>query len=623
MLKVRYRISLLVLILLLLLVMSCNNKGSQEAVAVGGPSTIEENVEDPKGHDAGSLSAELDNLLNTFGVSEAGKRSIIRIKDVVTDAGIGSIESYRSYTNSELYTLLNDLGAAKIWEIIKADLELVKTQKEALEAINNVHKPKERQSLQVRFDSKKNEYPLHLKGLFNESDFNAVYRNVIGDKYVNEFTAIKAEATRIIKNGDVYELFSVQERVAIDEIQNIVTDASLVQDYKTYSRDEFNNLLNSLGDVKVNEMIKAYLSVQEIQREVFDIINNVKDEDIKRRLQARYDDKQKEYPLHLKRLFSDSIADTVYGRVISDNYVSEFVAIKEKAMQVMGGFDLYEGLPSREKSVVDFMRGIVTDANIGNVSDYKTYTVPEFYALLNSLGDAKIREMIKFNLDIFKIREEIEAAIAGLTEEKVKQALNTRLADSNSEYLLSVKGAFGASVADIIYHRFVNNFYINIYKDLKNKVEDPRVLDVYTWLSDEGKGVIDEIQGIVTDPNLGRAEGYRTYTDSEVNNLLNDLGDSKTGGMITAYLRGKAIQEIVLKAINAVSAGTAKQNLQNRFNAHKNGYALHLKGLFNSLSSDTVYNNVVHEKYSDGFLRIQDSIRLIPSNTADSTVSSN
>ncbi|AHF45650.1 BTA121 domain-containing protein surface lipoprotein [Borrelia parkeri] len=486
MLKVRYRISLLVLILLLLLVMSCNNKGSQEAVAVGGPSTIEENVEDPKGHDAGSLSAELDNLLNTFGVSEAGKRSIIRIKDVVTDAGIGSIESYRSYTNSELYTLLNDLGAAKIWEIIKADLELVKTQKEALEAINNVHKPKERQSLQVRFDSKKNEYPLHLKGLFNESDFNAVYRNVIGDKYVNEFTAIKAEA-----------------------------------------------------------------------------------------------------------------------------------------MQVMGGFDLYEGLPSREKSVVDFMRGIVTDANIGNVSDYKTYTVPEFYALLNSLGDAKIREMIKVNLDIFKIREEVEAAIAGLTEEKVKQALNTRLADSNSEYLLSVKGAFSASVADIIYDRFVNNFYINIYKDLKNKVEDPRVLDVYTWLSDEGKGVIDEIQGIVTDPNLGRAEGYRTYTDSEVNNLLNDLGDSKTGGMITAYLRGKAIQEIVLKAINAVSAGTAKQNLQNRFNVHKNGYALHLKGLFNSLSSDTVYNNVVHEKYSDGFLRIQDSIRLIPSNTADSTVSSN
>ncbi|WP_330730280.1 BTA121 domain-containing protein surface lipoprotein [Borrelia turicatae] len=487
MLKVRYCNSLLVLILLLLLVMGCNFKSPKDAAASGENSIVKKNEKDPKEHDTESLNAKLDNLLNTFGISEAGKRSIVRIKDVVTDVGIGSVEGYRNYTDSELYALLNDLGAAKIQEIIKADLELVKTQKTALEAINNVHKPKERQNLQLRFNSKRNEYPLHLKGLFNESDFNVVYSNVIGDNYVNEFTAIK-----------------------------------------------------------------------------------------------------------------------------------------EEIIQVIGDFDLYKGLSSREKSVVDYIQSVVTNANFCYANnDCKTYTLTEFYALLNSLGDAKIREMIKVNLDVFKVREEIEADIAGLTEEKVKQALKTRLASYNNEYAFILRGAFNASGADNIYSRFMKINYINAYINLKKKIRDPRVLDVYTWLSDEDKGVIDKIQGIVTDSNIGHAKGYKTYTDSEFNDLLNNLGASKTRSMITAFLRANVLREMALEAINTVPAGTAKQNFQNRFNALSNGYALRLKGLFNSLNHDMIYDSVVNDEYSEKFLRIKDDIRHLSSNTADSTASSN
>ncbi|UPA12688.1 BTA121 domain-containing protein surface lipoprotein [Borrelia venezuelensis] len=489
MLKVRYRNLLLVLILLLLLllVMGCNFKSPKDAVASGENSIVKKKEKDPKEHDIESLSAKLDNLLNTFGISEAGKRSIVRIKDVVTDVGIGSIEGYRNYTDSELYALLNDLGAAKIQEIIKADLELVKTQKAALEAINNVHKPKERQNLQLRFNSKRNEYPLHLKGLFNESDFNVVYSNVIGDNYVNEFTAIK-----------------------------------------------------------------------------------------------------------------------------------------EEAMQVIEDFNLYKGLSSREKSVVDYIQSVVTNANFCYANnDCKKYTVTEFHALLNSLGAAKMSDMIKASLDVFKLRDEIEADIAGLTEEKVKQALKTRLASYNNEYAFILRGPFNASGADDIYSRFMKINYINAYINLKKKVRDPRVLDVYTWLADENKDIIDKIQGIVTDSNIGRAKGYKTYTDSELNDFLNYLGASKTETMATACIRAKILQGIALEAINTVPAGTAKQNFQNRFNALSNGYALHLKGLFNSLNHDMIYDSVVNDKYSEQFLRIRDDIRRLSSNTADSTASSN
>ncbi|BDU63392.1 hypothetical protein BOFE_09320 (plasmid) [Candidatus Borrelia fainii] len=330
MLKVKYYNFLLVLILLL--VINCNLKSPRDD-AVEQHLSIEGNVKTQKDHDTKSLSVDLDKLLDTFGVSKTGKRSIVRIKDVVTNDKIGidkRDKGYKTYTNLDFRDLLNKLGAARVQDIIKFDLKVVEAQKAALEAINNIQEPKKKQSLQVVYDDKLKDYPLHLKKLFSKSTADAVYANVINDKYVDEFPAIEAEARRIIANGDVYAKLSYKEKLVIDDIREIVTNnqIGIGEDYKTYTIPDFNALLNELGYFKVQEIVKAYSSVDKIKREVVDIINNLKDRQLKLELRYEYSLILNSYLLHLKSVFSRLPADDVYADVISDGYIDKFTEFK-------------------------------------------------------------------------------------------------------------------------------------------------------------------------------------------------------------------------------------------------------------------------------------------------------
>ncbi|BDU63401.1 hypothetical protein BOFE_09410 (plasmid) [Candidatus Borrelia fainii] len=161
-----------------------------------------------------NLGVKLNELLDTFGVPEEGKRSIVKIKDIVTNDKIG-IDRFgvkrlsKTYTNIGFYNLLNKLGPDEVQKIIKYDLYVVEAQKAALESINDIQEPKEKQRFKVSYDDVLNDYLLCLKGLFSDIiddiERNGFISNEYTNEYTHEFTETEFVFRRIIKRENLYE----------------------------------------------------------------------------------------------------------------------------------------------------------------------------------------------------------------------------------------------------------------------------------------------------------------------------------------------------------------------------------------------------------------------------------
>ncbi|WP_330730294.1 BTA121 domain-containing protein surface lipoprotein [Borrelia turicatae] len=128
------------------------------------------------------------------------------------------------------------------------------------------------------------------------------------------------------------------------------------------------------------------------------------------------------------------------------------------------------------------------------------------------------------------------------------------------------------------------------------------------WLLDKEREAVDYIQSVVTDANIGSDKGYKTYTDLEFYNLLNELGDVKLKKIIKVHLGILQEQEKASNAILNVPSYINKQELQNRFNKHKDNYNSYLKGLFNRTTADDVYNNIIINNYNIEFNDIKEKV---------------
>ncbi|BDU63403.1 hypothetical protein BOFE_09430 (plasmid) [Candidatus Borrelia fainii] len=128
----------------------------------------------------------------------------------------------------------------------------------------------------------------------------------------------------------IYEVLSDQEKLVVDEIREIVTDdrIGIGEDYKTYTIPDFRALLNELGYVKVQKIIQIYLDVKKSKIEVVDIINNLKDEELKLRLETECNNRWNNYLLRLKKLFNKFDGKTVYANFIDNGYTNEFTKLQ-------------------------------------------------------------------------------------------------------------------------------------------------------------------------------------------------------------------------------------------------------------------------------------------------------
>ncbi|UPA19020.1 BTA121 domain-containing protein surface lipoprotein [Borrelia puertoricensis] len=349
--KLSHFSSFLVLIFLLLLVINCDLK-FQGSTGFEENLTIKKHIRklDKFGGEYAlrmiatgeDLDIKLNNLLDKFGVFGKERESIAYIRLAITDDNVGKVKGYRTYTDSEFYNLLESLGADRTKEIITFYLEVVNIQESFERAIKNVKDATSRGKLQNNLNQRKNQYQLHLKGLFDSDNFDDIYNNIIGDNYFSELIKFKDEITKVEGGLDVYAWLSDDERVVIDKIRDIVTNPLIGkhEGYRTYTEIEFNDLLNKLGDNRILAMILVYLEDQRNQDaalvKALAAIDNVDDADLREQLRGKINDERNNYELHLKKLFDEFFPDFLYLSFMQNvHYYGKFVLIKNAAERII------------------------------------------------------------------------------------------------------------------------------------------------------------------------------------------------------------------------------------------------------------------------------------------------
>ncbi|WP_025406873.1 BTA121 domain-containing protein surface lipoprotein [Borrelia hermsii] len=245
------------------------------------------------------------------------------IRSVVTDP---DIPGDRTYTDSEFYSMLGNLGEENLIRLIKVhsyEFELVEELKESiLAAIGAVKGETLKDDLKIRFNNS-NDYPLYLKSLFRgQFTFEQLFAQLLGGNYTRELDKFKRDAFSVVMGEELYAELSVDGREVIDYIQSVVTDLSLEEapGDKTYTDAEFYALLGNLGYDNLNRIIRVHIDTFEALNRALRAIKRVKEKESKKDLRDRFDIEEGTYAGLLKKAFSEDTLGSVYNRVIKINY---------------------------------------------------------------------------------------------------------------------------------------------------------------------------------------------------------------------------------------------------------------------------------------------------------------
>ncbi|ANF34448.1 hypothetical protein A7978_04895 (plasmid) [Borrelia turicatae] len=487
MLKIKHLSVLLILIvLLLILVMSCDvgskiNPLVENVVAIMRPLRglrRSARMRNDFGIVDSNLKFSINNLLDEFQILDTEKQVITYILSVVVNPVIGWDEDYKTYNEHEFYNMLNSLGASRVKEIIKVNSKIFQAQERAISAILNLSEDTVKQQLQDSFDTKNNEYELHLKEAFNGPMSNDVYLKIVGSNYADKFDDIRYRAIDIGPKG-VYVWLSVEQKKVVDYMKSIAMSFLVGEDrgLKIYTSSGFDNLLNGLGLSKVEEIIKIYLQVVSAENEAYAAINRIKKEKFKEGLLYAVSVAHRidSYQLYLKELFNDSIPENIYRNFIKNSYFSELTTLLTNVInnsKVFVEFEkFYANLSAYDKEVITNIQNILIDVKIGRSEGYRAYNDVKFAYLLGSLGAAKIRDIIDVHLNILKAQNEASVAVNKLNQGERKEKLQIDFNSHVNGYPLHLKSLYHDLKADNVYNNVIKSDYANKYLEIKNAAE--------------------------------------------------------------------------------------------------------------------------------------------------------
>ncbi|AHH04091.1 Hypothetical protein BHY_1140 (plasmid) [Borrelia nietonii YOR] len=407
------------------------------------------------------------------------------------------------------------------------------------------------------------------------------------------------------------------EGEVIRYVRSVATDSGVgASGDQAYTDDGFYNLLKSLGALKLKEMIEVHLKITKVQDEALIAIENINNEELKQKLQREFDDYKNNYLSHLKELFSGFIpsgssADNVHYKAINSGYEGYFTSIENQARDFMDGANLYAELPAAERSVIDYIQGVVTNPAIGSANDYRTYSVTEFTILLGSLGDSKLAEIIEFHLGILKAKDDALAVIKDVKRDEFKQKLQNKFNACNDAYPSHLKGLFHEFAPDRVYSRVINSNYADSFAYIANQAGSVMQFEkIYEGLSDDGKAVIDYIRGIVVTSGVGDDDSADAYTDDDLYALLSNLDALKLKEIIEVYLEIERVQKEASDAIEDIKKEELKKQLKREFDVYNEFYLSDLKSIFvDGYDPGSVHNRTVNGEHVDKFTKIRDDAR--------------
>ncbi|WP_025400367.1 BTA121 domain-containing protein surface lipoprotein [Borrelia hermsii] len=124
-------------------------------------------------------------------------------------------------------------------------------------------------------------------------------------------------------------------------------------------------------------------------------------------------------------------------------------------------------------------------------------------------------------------------------------------------------------------------------------------------IQDEGKGVIEYIRSVVTDPGIVGRSIDRTYADSKFYNLLVSLGDARLKKIIAVHLKTVKEQNKALAVVENLNLGDLKEAFKAKIDRNTKKYKLAIEKAFNSYrNDDDIVREAVNIDYESIFIGI-------------------
>ncbi|UPA17077.1 hypothetical protein bcCo53_001246 (plasmid) [Borrelia coriaceae] len=471
MIKVKYRIFLiiLVLILLLLLVISCN---SSDSSGHDGTYSTSGGV---GGSNAENINAKLNKLLNAFGLLSYEQEAIGKLQKIVTNPDIGNTEGYKTYGSLEFYDLLKTLGALRVKGIIKNYLEFAKFQNNVERTINTVSDTDLKDRLQSKLKVCNSSYGFALKELFND----VVSAKLSYDDYVVQTTVktndqiakLEPEIEGVVGDQDIFLHLDGAEGCAIAQIGEILVDSE-IDHGRIYTYDEFYDLLNRLGFFRVIKIVDIYQKYEALQEadynEIITMIKEeVKDETFKAALEDMAVMTYSSYRNNIRDIFTkydDGKAlsvipepEYVYEKMTHAVYRSLFTDIKEYTESIVRYKNIEGSLLREERQVLSYIQGK------GGKSDF------DFVVLLGKLDAAQVKAIVQFHAKILKAKSAAQEARMNVTDDREKEPLMEAFRDTVEEYHKHLVACFKHKDSQTFYNAIVTGTYANDFNRITEK----------------------------------------------------------------------------------------------------------------------------------------------------------
>lgn len=248
------------------------------------------------------------------------------IKGIVTNPAVAKDYDYETSTDSKFYDLLNTLDILKVREMIEAYLREARKRAEKYAEVKSIIDSIEdsvlREKLQKLLDDKHDLYKVTLKRIFNSSNSDFIYQEVVHGDYIPLFGDFRDDIAGIKNFEDIYKGLSSDEQALIEDIRSNDTERSKLK---------FKALLGRLGSKAISEIIAFHLNVLQEKEAAKSVLGNVPKGDEKEDLVQQFERYVYNYDLHLEWCFQDS---NPYNRIKNSKYASNFTKIKEEALKL-------------------------------------------------------------------------------------------------------------------------------------------------------------------------------------------------------------------------------------------------------------------------------------------------
>ncbi|WP_024653678.1 BTA121 domain-containing protein surface lipoprotein [Borrelia persica] len=431
----------------------------------------------------------------------------------------------------------------------------------------------------------------------------------------------------VLESGQLKDLLSMFMMSNLDKklilhIREIVTDSNLhFPGYKTYTKDEFYLVLRDLGRENVLKLVASNASFRAL-KESEEAVAALKSDYALQRLMSELKEYKRAYFLSLKEAFDRFVADKnkVYDDVMIENHASNFKNLEEQARHVMVFESCYGALLDEDKQVIENVRGILTNADIGVAEEYKTYDNYEFTILFGKLNNLRFGNVIRIFSENLQAFREARDKIANVIMSDRKFVLQRKLDACESDYYLNVKRAFDSGVVDDVYAKFISvsssiidsksgvpYSVVDFCKGLENHAVYINAYQLFFRnLAGERQRAVDFIRNVLTKSVV--FDNLKVYKDYEFEALFGNKNFA-VDEIIDEHLYTLAKRDEVGRIISGIKDVSERKDNKTKYDDLVSGYLEYLRRLFNNFDPISVSVENINHDYASQFVKLGAYIR--------------